>query len=58
MKINEGSVSEFKWKSSYFLGVGVDPCMLGKYLTDTWLKCVKARKNSLLRQLVSLIRSL
>lgn len=59
MKINEVSVREFKWKSSYFLGVGVDPCMLGKCLTDTWLKCVEVRKNnSLLPQLVSFLISI
>lgn len=47
MKINEVSVSEFKWKSSYFVvGLLVDPCMFGKCLTDTWLKRVKARKKN------------
>lgn len=46
-------------KFLFFWGVGVDPCRFGKCLTDTRLKCVKARKNSrLLRQLVSLTQPL
>lgn len=39
----------------------VDPCVFGKCLTDTWLKCVKARKKTtavFLRQLVSLTQPL
>ena len=45
-EINEDSVSEFKWKSSYFSwGVGVDLCVFGKCLTDTWLKCVKSKNK-------------
>lgn len=46
-------------KVPFFLVWGVDPCMFGKCLSGTWLKCVKARKDSSrLRQLVSLAHSL
>lgn len=46
MKINDASVDEFMWKSSYFVvGLWVDPCMFGKCLTDIWLENAKARKK-------------
>lgn len=60
MKINVLVSVSSSGKVPIFLGVGVDPCMFGKCLTDTWLKCAKGRKKNsgLLQQLVSLTQPL
>lgn len=45
MKINVLVSVSSSGKVPIFLGVGVDLCMFGKCLTDTWLKCANGRKN-------------